>query len=305
MTEVNAAELRRLDFGLLLVLDGALRHRKLSTVAERLGLTPSAVSHALARLRDAFGDPLFVRRPHGVEPTPRALELAGPVAAILQTASRALSGPEAFDPAASRRVFRVGALDHETALFASTFLDAGFGTELGFSVRPLARDAALTALRQGELDLALGFFWRARDGVERVPLYEERYAVAVRADHPAAVAPLTAEAYAALDHVLVSPAGDLRGIMDERLAELGMSRRVVLAVPYFFAAFAAVARSSAAATLPRRLAERHARDFGLVLLDPPLLVRRFPVHLAWAARDAADPGLSWLRDKLTTAAAAL
>jgi DNA-binding transcriptional LysR family regulator len=222
---------------------------------------------------------------------------------MLAIANETLSGPAAFDPAASRRIFRIAAPDHETALFAPALMRAAADGGIGYSFRAKMRDAALQGLAAGELDLAMGYFWRAPDGVERQALYDETYAVVMRADHPARARPLTPKAYAALDHVLVSPGGDLRGVVDERLAKLGLSRRVVAATPYFFAAFAAVAESEAVATLPRRLAERYATRFGLVACPPPIEVRTFPIHLAWSVRDRADPGLIWLRERFVEAAA--
>ena len=111
MSDIDLDDIRRLDGGLLLVFRELLVRRRASEVALRLGLSQSAVSHALARLRDLFGDPLFTRRPHGLEPTQRALELGPRIEALIELASAALSAGGRFEPAQSRRQFGIGAPD--------------------------------------------------------------------------------------------------------------------------------------------------------------------------------------------------
>ena len=116
MTDFDPVQLRRLDPTLLLVLDEALKHRRLTLVAERLGLTPSAISHALGRLRDVYGDPLFLRRAGGIEPTPVALALAGPVRAALEALAATIGTARGFDPRTAQRVFRVAAFDNTVSV---------------------------------------------------------------------------------------------------------------------------------------------------------------------------------------------
>ena len=116
MSDFSDSELRRLDLTLLLVFLGLVRHRKALDVASELGLTQSAISQALKRLRDIFGDELFLRRPHGMEPTATALALEAPVAAAVDSLRRALGNARAFDPATATGVLRVAALDAEQAV---------------------------------------------------------------------------------------------------------------------------------------------------------------------------------------------
>lgn len=298
MSDVSIIELRRLDLTLLLVFDEALRSRRLSAVAEKLGLTPSAVSHAVNRLRDIFGDPLFLRRPHGVEPTPRALGLEAPVQAALEALRTALAPAAPFDPTAAVRTFRIGAPDHEATLFAPDLIGERAAPGLSYIFRPFTRQAALQALREGEIDLALGFLRGRPDGLSAVTLYEEGYAVVLRRGHPAAAAPLDLAAYTREAHVLVSPAGDLRGVVDDRLEDLGLVRRVAGATPYFMSALATVARTDLLATVPARLAQAQAAAFGLEVREPPLAIRSFPVQAAWSRRGDLDPGLQWLIARL-------
>jgi DNA-binding transcriptional LysR family regulator len=300
MSDLSTQELRRLDLTLLLVFLGLVRHRKAVDVAAELGLTQSAISQALRRLRDIFGDELFLRRPHGMEPTATALALEAPIARAVEALRGALGAAQAFDPAAADGVVRLAALDAEQAVLvpalAARLRAAAPG--LCLSVLPLGRGDAVEALTEGRVDLALGFVWDRPEVIREEVLYHDSFCVAGR---PAALpdAPrLTLEAYVAADHVLVSPGGDLRGIVDTRLEAMGLGRRIVLGLPAFLPALAAVAASGALVTLPARIARGFAPGFGLVLAEPPLALRRFPVSVLWHRRNDADPRTAWLRAQL-------
>jgi DNA-binding transcriptional LysR family regulator len=157
MTNFDDAQLRRLDVTLLLVFEEAMASGKLSAAAKRLGLTQSAISHAIGRLREVFKDELFMRTPRGVQPTPRALALRAPLAEALRLIGGAIR-PASFDPARDERVFRVAASDYETALFAPLLLGGGAGASR-FIFRTLVRRGALDALQAGDIDLLLGYTW--------------------------------------------------------------------------------------------------------------------------------------------------
>lgn len=302
MADFSDAELRRLDLTLLLVFEEAMASGKLSAVARRLGLTQSAISHALKRLRNVFGDELFIRTPRGVQPTPRAVALRAPLAEALRLIAGAVR-PEAFDPAATERIFRIAAPDLETSLFAPVLARPDGGARFVF--RPLVRQEARQALLAAEVDLALGYSGERVGGCESTMLFEEDYLVVARAGHPVMAAPLDLGAYTSPGHVLTAPGGTLGGIVDQVLAAKGHARRVVVAVPYFLAAMATVAASDLIATIPRRLALAHAPSFGLVTAEPPLAIRRFAVQMSWSRRSASDPGLAWLRGQMVEAVAGM
>jgi DNA-binding transcriptional LysR family regulator len=296
MTELSQSQLRRLDLTVLLVFLGLVRHRKALDVASELGLTQSAVSQALRRLRDIFGDDLFLRRPHGMEPTALALALEAPVAAAVEALRGALGEARRFDPASATGVVRIAALDAEQsvlipALAARLRLEA---PGLALSALPLGRGEATEALAQGQVDLALGFVWSRPESIREQRLYDEGFLVAGRPVCLPEAPGLDLDSYCAVDHVLVSPAGDLRGIVDERLAEMGRSRRVVLGLPAFLPALAAVAALDGLVTLPARLATAFAPGFGLAIAEPPLAIRRFPVSVYWHWRNDRDQRTGWL-----------
>ncbi|MBY6160164.1 LysR family transcriptional regulator [Mameliella alba] len=300
MSELSDSELRRLDLTLLLVFLGLLRHRKAVDVAADLGLTQSAISQALRRLRDIFGDELFLRRPHGMDPTATALALEAPVTQAVDALRGAMGAARVFDPAQANGKLRIAALDAEQAVLipalAARLRRSAPGLTL--SVLPLGRGDAVEALSDGRADLSLGFVWDVPDSIRGQVLYEESFLVAgPRQSLPDAPAIGLAE-YCAADHILISPAGDLRGVVDDRLQEIGRERRVILGLPAFLPGLAATASAGALITLPARVARQFAAGFGLVTAEPPLEVRRFPVSVFWHRRNDADPRTRWIRQQV-------
>ena len=304
MSDFSTSELRRLDLTLLLVFLGLLRHRKALDVAAELGLTQSAISQALKRLRDIFGDELFLRRPHGMEPTATALALEVPVAAAVEALRKALGAARAFEPATAEGVLRLAALDAEQAVLVPPLVARlrALAPGLTLSVLPLGRAAAMEALAEGRADLVLGYVWDMPETISSEKLYDESFRVAGRPEALPQAPALDLDTYCAADHVLISPGGDLRGVVDDQLATMGRSRRVILGLPAFLPALAAVAASSALVTLPARLARAFAPGFGLVTADPPIPVRRFSISAHWHRRNDADPRTLWLRAQLAAVA---
>ncbi len=303
MGNFDDTELRRLDLTLLLVFEEAMTSRKLSAAAKRLGLTQSAISHALRRLREIFGDELFIRTPRGVQPTPRALALRAPLAEALRLIAGAIR-PARFDPLATDRVFRIAAPDYETALFAPLLASTGAAGSR-FVFQPLIRRQAIDALAAAEIDLALGYTWDRSGGCDAETLFADDYLVVARLGHEALEQPLDLDRYTAFGHVLAAPGGSLSGIVDKLLAAEGRTRRVAVAVPYFLAALATVARTELIATIPRRIALCHAPSFGLGTAPPPVPIRRFAVRMTWNRRLGTDPAISWLREEVAGVAGRL
>jgi DNA-binding transcriptional LysR family regulator len=254
-------DLRRLDMTLLLTLSSLLRTRQVTATANELGLTQSSVSHALARLRDVFDDTLFVRRPFGMEPTPRALELEPIVQAILDLSQQALA-PTEFDLADAEGIVRIAALDHHCALVAGPLIERmrHDAPRLKVSFRALARRPAVDAVLAGKIDVGFGLFWNLPDTIERTTLWQDRYCV-VGASERWSSHELTMDAYRAGRHLLVSLDGGFDGVIDKALAEIGCERQVVATLPYFLAALAAASEGDGILTIPRGFAERYAERF--------------------------------------------
>lgn len=297
MSDLSNAQLRRLDLTLLLVFLGLLRHRKAAAVAVELGLTQSAISQSLRRLRDIFGDELFLRRPHGMDPTATARALERPVAAAVETLRAAMGAARRFDPQEAEGVLRLAALDAEQAVLipplAAHLRRAAPGLRL--SVLPQGRGDAVAALGDGRADLALGFIWDPPEAVLGEVLYHDSFLVTgPPALLPGAGGMMDLDGYCAADHVLVSPGGDLRGVVDDRLAALGRSRRIILGLPSFLPALAAAATCGALLTLPAGVAARFAAGFGLATARPPVEVRSFPVSVFRHRRNAGDARCDWV-----------
>lgn len=303
MPDIDDDKIRQLDGQLLLVLRELLRLRRTTRVAERLGLSQSAVSHALSRLRDLCGDELFVRRPHGLEPTRHALELGPRVDALLEGMGQVLGLASSFDPPTTTRGFRLAAPDHLSTLVAPLLL-ARFA-----KLAPLARFAfsqrlgedALGALRRDEIDLALGRFGSGTEGFEAESLFEDRYCLIARRRHPRLDGRVTRTLYRELDHVQISVGGDFRTPEFGPHGAGALPPRTVAAVPRFLMALAVVGQSDAVSVAPRRLAQTHARAFGLALHELPF--RLDPIRVLAVRRRQADPGTLWLVDQVKRALA--
>jgi DNA-binding transcriptional LysR family regulator len=303
MTDIDSNKIRQIDGTLLLVLQGLLRHRRTTLVAEQLGLSQSAISHALVRLRRLFGDPLFVRRPHGLEPTRHALELAPRVDSLIAATQAALGLAANFDPATSTRGFRIGSSDFVATLLAPGLMDAfvraaphgrfAFSLALG--------DAALRQLRLDEIDVALGRFINPGEGVQLTPLLTDDYVLVVRTGHPEIGLTVSPRTFERLDHVGVSVAGDFRTFTEADFADRGLVRRFVAMAPRFTIAFAMVARSDAACIAPRRLARTYATVFGLRLMELPVPLS--PIEVMASRRATPDPAVDWLLGLVQGAAA--
>lgn len=299
MSDFDINHVRRLDGGLLLVFHELLRRRKAAEVAEVLGLSPSAVSHALTRLRDLFEDPLFIRKPHGLTPTKRALELGPQVEALIKLVGATLGGEQGFDPAVSTRTFTIAAPEFVTDLIGGRLIAAlkEAAPRAMFSVSFLPQAQALEALRRGEVDLALGRFSPEPPGFESELLYEDCYCVAARRGHPRVKGQIDFQAYAEIGHVYAisgsESGGDTRWPTSEVIT-------AVAAVPQWLTALVMVASSDAIATCPRKLAERHAEMFGLQVLDPPFEPLSFKIS-ALRRSGAQDAGVDWFLDQVRRA----
>ncbi|MEL6347713.1 MAG: LysR family transcriptional regulator [Myxococcota bacterium] len=294
------------DLGMLVTLNALLEESSVSGAARRLGLSPPAVSHALARLRERFDDPLLVRSGRGMVLTPRALALRPGVQDIVTRAQAVFQPPEAVDMTSLRRSFSLIVSDYVLLVvgeaFESRVRSGAPRLDLRYSPNT-PRDA--DRLRQGEVDLAVGIYGELPPEFKIRPVITDRLICVLRADHPASQQPLTLESYVQLDHLQVAPRGRPGGYVDEMLAEYGARRRVARAVPYFSVAMRMVAGSDDVLTAPERLVQRLASELPVVLMEPPLPFEPYALSLLWHPRLDNDPGHRWLRTQLVEACSSL
>lgn len=300
------ARLADVDLNLLLALDALLRERSVTRAGAAIGLSQPAMSHALARLRELFGDDLLVRRSNDMEPTVFAESLVEPLAEALARVEALLWRDGAFDPATADRELVIAMTDFvEATLVPAALPRLGLGPRLRLRLRALGSELPERALAEGEIDLAIGTIMSSPAAMKVSVLYRESFAAVVRRDHPCLAGPLTPEAYAALDHVLIATPGDGPGIVDVALEALGLRRNVVLRTPHFLTVVALVAASDLVCTMPARIAQAGARRHEVVVFEPPLAVPGFDVAMYWHPRRERDPAGQWLREELRAAAAAV
>ncbi|HEY6727964.1 MAG TPA: LysR family transcriptional regulator [Polyangiaceae bacterium] len=296
ITIVNVS-IKNLNLNLLLVLDVLGREQNVTRAAKRLGLTQSAVSNALAQLRQALGDPLFVRARRGVVPTARALALAGPVRQALGIVESALESSGVFEPAGSSRSFVIAASDYTEYVVLPPLLRRLEREAPGvrLEVRAWGHHEVPAALETGEIDLMLGYYGVLPPGHHEQPLFEEEYACIVRQRHPSVRRRLTLKRYLALSHVLVTQRPGSVGSVDVALGRMGLTRRVGARVSHFLMVPQLVAHTDMVAALSRRIAEPAARSLGLVLYPPPLALPKSTVGQVWHERTETDAAQRWLR----------
>lgn len=295
--KIHAMDIRAVDLNLLVIFDAMARHRSVNRAAEAVGLSQPATSAALARLRLLFGDALFVRAGAGMEPTPRALELAPAVHAVVETISTQILQQAAFDPLVADRTFTILTPDIGEIAFIPPVLrrlrTAAPGVRLHAVSMP--RKAAAEALESGAAELAIGFFPDLQKaGFFQQGLFKTSYACIACAGNKELGERLTLKQYLAARHVVVRPEGREHAF-DRYLEENGQHRRVMLELSHFMSLLAILPGSDLIATVPDDIAtavERHIRIRRIAL---PLRAPTIDVQQFWHRRLQHDPANKWLR----------
>ncbi len=313
------------DLNLLRVFDVLLEERSVTRTGARLGLTQSAVSHALNRLRYMLNDDLFVRGSNGMQPTPRAVEMGPPVHAALNQLAAALAPPD-FDPATSERRFAVVTGAYASAILApplsSRLAEAAPRAELTFA--ELALDV-LERMDARRVDFMVGSVLAAPERFARETLLTEELVWVVRAGHPVFQGgPVGLEALVSVPHVvmarsmpgLIEDGGERRafvsraswedaGAFEAALASRGLTRQVGVSVPDTYTALAVASRTDMATLIPRRLALLSAQGGRVRLIDPPYESPRVDVALVYLRERLAEPAIAWMHAQIRAVAAGL
>jgi DNA-binding transcriptional LysR family regulator len=302
ISHMSQPDIRNLDLGLLRTFDALMRERSVSRAASRLFLSQPAVSSSLQRLRAVFGDALFVRAAHGVQPSARALSLAGPGEKVLADVAALREAPGAFDPARSSRIFRVAGSDHASgrvlAPLSRTLAACGSGIRVFWEaagVLPLGE-----RLRKGEFDLAVIAHIHAPMDVQSEVLYEDGYVYVTRPDHPQAGVPLTLDDFCATPQVFLGyGSSTLEDEIDEVLARQKRRRPAQLSVSSFGQIIDLLQHNDHAAVIARRVALRNQAR--LAIHELPFALPRYQLRVCWTARGGDDPGREWLKQQITAA----
>ena len=293
-----------LDLNLLRVFDAVAREKHVTRAAQRLNLSQPAVSNALARLRHALGDELFLRRPGGVEPTELARSLAPAVASVLDQLRETLGSQAPFDPATAERVFTIALSEYAEAVLAPALLERMLREAPGclLAIRHADRTNALALLEQREAEMALGVLPEPPALYTRVRMLPEGFLTLMRKDHPLAKGPMTIARFTAYPHLLHSPNGSRNGALDGPLAEAGHPRRLGAVVAHLSAVPEILKRTEMVMTISERLARGLAASHGLMVRDMPVDIRHVRLSLVFHRRFEADGGHAWLRRLLIAVA---
>jgi DNA-binding transcriptional LysR family regulator len=290
-------DLNDFDLNLLVVFNQLLAERRVSKVADNLGLSQPAVSNALARLRKLTDDQLFLRTTRGMEPTPFAQQLAEPIAYALGMIHSAVNQKTSFDPATAKRAFTLGISDIGEIYFLPALME---------ELTKVAPDVTMSTVRNtafnlrdemeaGHIDLAIGFLPQLKAGFFQRRLFRQRYVCMFRKGHRLDKRKVSLAEFSSAKHVVVMSEGTGHGKVDQLLERSGVSRNVLLTVPHYVALGHILHHSDMVATVPERLAQALVGPFELTYVSHPATLPEIAINMFWHAKYHKDPANEWLR----------
>jgi DNA-binding transcriptional LysR family regulator len=304
-------ELTDIDLNQLVLFQQMMAERRVSKVAENLGLTQPAVSNTLAKLRRQFGDDLFVRTPSGMMPTPFAEQLAEPIGYALGMIHSGLNQHSHFEPKTARRAVTIGMTDIGEIVFLPELVERLRQEAPGITLNTVRTTA--TTLREdmesGRVDLAIGLLPGLKAGFFQRRLFRQRYVCLFRKGHPLDRKRFTLTDFKQAEHLTIVSAGTGHGKVDELIRRAGVERTVRLTVPHFVSLGHILHRSDMVATVTERLAQSLQEPFELTYRPHPVALPDVAINLFWHAKMHRSPLHQWLRglvfdlfgnEKLTT-----
>ncbi|EPB2247657.1 MULTISPECIES: LysR family transcriptional regulator [Citrobacter] len=295
--------LRKTDLNLLLIFDSLYRHGSVTEAANEMALSPSALSHALNRLRASLDDPLFVRTGGRMVPTSKAESIAANVSAALNSLSTCLHEPEHFEPEKSRETFTFAATDYTAAVILPGLIARVNSLAPGITIKLIySRDFnADEDLLSGKVDFALGFEEEQKNprrGIESITCFTDDYVVAVRRGHPEIYDSLTHERYLNAGHVVVRPWLESRGAIDRYLESQQVRRRIVVELPSLMIAPLIVSNTDLVITLPKRGISSVFDMKNLVVFTPPFPTPQYILKAYYSPQLSNSPGHLWMKEQI-------
>jgi DNA-binding transcriptional LysR family regulator len=289
--------LRDIDLNLLVIFNQLLIDRRVSTTADKLGLSQPAV---LKRLRTLLKDELFVRTARGMEPTPYALHLIEPIGYALSTLQNALNQRDSFDPATSERTFTLGVTDIGEIYFMPTLMAMLSIEAPKIKISTLRHNTGHLSddMAAGNVDIAIGLLPSLTTGFFQRRLFKQRYMCLFRQGHPKARNPISLAQYKSLPHVGVTSTNTGHSEVDEWLTRKGISRDIHLHVPHFVAVGHILQSSDLIATVPERFAQKCSGPFQLETSPLPFNLPEIAINLFWHAKYNREPANMWLRKRI-------
>jgi DNA-binding transcriptional LysR family regulator len=291
-------DLKDFDLNLLLVFDQLLKERKVSSVADSLGVTQPAVSRSLKRLRQLLGDELFCRTASGMEPTAYARHLAEPIGYALDSLRQAIGQEFSFDPASSRRNFTLRITDIGEIYILPRLLPLLAAVAPGVSVTVVRgnNETLKGEMEAGRIDLAIGLIEGLESGFFRRQILKQGYVCVFRLGHRLAGRPLSLEDYLEAEHAVVSGEGTGHARIDEIIEKRGLKRKVRLRVPSYASLEHLLQSTDLVATVPEVLVHPKVYPLALAYSKHPVELPRLSINQFWHARFHRDPANKWLRN---------
>lgn len=293
--------LRKLDLNLLLLFEALMEEGSVTRAAQRLLLTQAGVSHALTRLRSLLNDELFIRGKGGMEPTARAIALAGPLREALAQLEAALN-PAEFEPAQSQQIFRIVSTDYFATIVLPSLVVRLEKEAPQIDLRILSNSLGDVAamLSSGEVDFAAGLFKNRMSGQMRrdcnsTTLFEDAYVCVMRKDHALSRQTLTKARYLAAKHILFSPTGSLDYGVEKYFRPIGIQRQIGVVLSHYLAAPLILQNSDMIMTVPARLAEFYVSRYKVRVAPLPVKVPPIAIQLVWNSRLGEHPAYRWFR----------
>lgn len=289
--------LAKFDLNLLQVFSAVYSESSITRAADSLNVTQPAVSNSLAKLREIFGDPLFVRARHGVAPTPLANALIHPVTEALTSLDRALAAHQCFDPAASERIMSFSMSDFAEAMILAPFVGAVNRRASRITIRNnfIAERDLCFGLASGEIDFAIESHPLREPDMGNRLLLEDEFVCVMRADHPAASGAFTLETYLALDHLHISNRPRNANLVDGALGRVRQKRRVAATLEHCLGAGAILQQSDLCLTIPRGFVSRFLSDDNFVTRPRPFRMPPLRTWLYWHPTTENSPAHNWVR----------
>lgn len=291
-----AINLRSVDLNLLVIFEALIEERSVARAASRIGLTPSAVSHALRRLRESIGDELLVRHPSGFQPTPQAAKLLATLRPALDQIAAALELPRFFDPSTAHRNFHIGVPDYAGVFLLPrlcAYLDV-HAPEVSLSILPLddRKSADVVAYEGVELRMTIHGEEGITRPVQTERLIEDKFMVLMRREHPLARRQITLEEYLKARHVKVTGLGNA---IDNRLAQMGLVRQIMVKIPSWQGLLAIVESTNLVTLIPKHWTHWNEIRNRFAFMPLPLDDFFLTIDALWHPRNEHDLGHRWFR----------
>ncbi|QGZ31602.1 LysR family transcriptional regulator [Stutzerimonas stutzeri] len=288
--------LNKVDLNLFIVFDAIYTEANLTRAGQIVGITQPAVSNALARLRETFNDPLFVRTAQGMVPTPMAQNIIGPVRNALQLLRVSVQESRTFNPLQANKTFRISMTDLTEAVVLPPLFQRLRRLAPNVKIESMLakRRETTKELAAGRLDFAMDAPLNTDPQVRHVKLLEDRYVCAMRRGHPLAKDKLSVEEYLSLSHIHISSRRSGLGMIDLALGKMGQQRKIALRSQHYMMATQVIQHTDMAVTVPERFARRH--DLHQVPL--PVDIPPLETHIYWHESTDQDPANRWMREQM-------